>query len=152
MTEITALTAFARFAVAALQKFCNERLQDKRIQVVQLYAADLVLDMLLYDEPVTLVSPHFHGRADIVFQPLNEPIYVLHISSKTCKFSQMAVRCALGLYTSRLAALAEAKRTPEQAKRANGNQRRRRRGRSPLTRLANRPLIPSRHALIVTVR
>ena len=29
----------------------------------------------------------------------------------------MAVRRALGLYTSRLAALAEAKRTPEQAKR-----------------------------------
>ena len=46
---------------------------------------------------------------------------------------------------------AEAKRTPEQTKRANGNQRRRRRGRSPLTRLANRPLIPSRSALIFTV-
>ena len=52
-----------------------------------------------------------------------------------------------------LAALAgaEAKRTPEQTKRANGNHRRRRRGRSPLTRLAKRPLIPSRHALIFTV-
>ena len=52
-----------------------------------------------------------------------------------------------------LAALAgaEAKRTPEQTKRANGNQRRRRRGRSPLTRLANRPLTPSRRALIFTV-
>ena len=46
---------------------------------------------------------------------------------------------------------AEAKRTPEQTKRTNGNQRRRRRGRSPLTRLANRPLIPSRRALIFTV-
>ena len=64
----------------------------------------------------------------------------------------MAVRRALGLYTSRLAALAEAKRTPEQAKRANGNQRRRRRGRSPLIRLANRPLTPSRPASIFTTQ
>lgn len=52
-----------------------------------------------------------------------------------------------------LAALAgaEAKRTPERTKRTNGNQRRRRRGRSPLTRLVNRPLTPSRRALIFTV-
>ena len=70
-------------------------------------------DMLLYDEPVPLVSPHFNGRADIVFQPLTEPVYVLHVSSKTGDFYSMAVRHALGLYTSHLLAAlagAEAKR------------------------------------------
>ena len=32
---------------------------------VQLYAADLILDMLLYYEFVPLISTHFDGRADI---------------------------------------------------------------------------------------
>ena len=53
-----------------------------------------------------------------------------------------------------LAALAgaEAKRTPERTALTSGNRRWRRRGRSPLIRLANRPLTPSRPASIFTTQ
>jgi hypothetical protein len=77
--------------------------------------------VLLYYEFVPLISPHLYGRAYVVFHPLNEPIYVLHVSSKTDDFYkwQLGVRLAYiqvgGIADG--AAGAEAKRTHERINR-----------------------------------
>ena len=78
--------AFARFAVAPLQKPCYERLRHKRRQTVQRHVADALVDMLLYNKPVPLVRPHFYGRANVVFQPLHKPVGVPHACLNSFQF------------------------------------------------------------------